>query len=283
MNLKDKATYKFLIIFKKFLSFIGSKNRYWLSKIIANLLYYIIPLRIKIAEKNIKIAFPNWSKKRINKTIYKTYQFFIHNMIEFFSFPNSWNNIEIAVNGKSHVKKNLNNKKGIIFITGHFGSWEILGSWIGKNFPLFTGVAIKQKNLGAHKFFIQQRELAGTKHILKKEPIEKMYNILSSNGILGLVSDQDAKKNGVFINFFKKPASTSKGAALFHINTQAPIMVVVCNQINYKKYEINLIPLSINKITVEDITQDYTTILEKYIVKYPEQYFWFHRRWKTKP
>ena len=58
-----------------------------------------------------------------------------------------------------------------------------MGSWIGRNFSKFTGVAVKQKNLGAHQFFIEQRELAGTRHIFKKESIKKMYNVLSSNGI----------------------------------------------------------------------------------------------------
>ena len=110
-----------------------------------------------------------------------------------------------------------------------------------------------------------------------------MYNVLSSNGILGLVSDQDAKKTGIFIKFFGKKASTSKGAALFHINTNAPIIVALCNQLNYKKYNINFKPITLENKTVKNITQKYTKVLESQIIKYPEQYFWFHKRWKTKP
>ena len=91
--------------------------------------------------------------------------------------------------------------KGIIMITGHFGSWEILGKWLGDYADLFVGIAFKQKNVGAHRFFIEQRELSNTKHIFKRESFDKMYNVLQQNGILGLVSDQDAGKRGVFVNF----------------------------------------------------------------------------------
>jgi KDO2-lipid IV(A) lauroyltransferase len=109
-----------------------------------------------------------------------------------------------------------------------------------------------------------------------------MYDVLSQNGILGLVSDQDAKKSGVFVNFFGKKASTSKGAALFHINNKSPIIIALCNKNSFKNYKINFIPIDTSKKSVQEITQTYTTILEQNIIKSPEQYFWFHRRWKTK-
>ena len=97
------------------------------------------------------------------------------------------------------------------------------------------------------------------------------------------MSDQDAKNNGVFVDFFNKPASTPKGAALFNINTNAPIIISICNQIQYNKYFIKFYPLKEDYKTVKSITQGYTSILQNNIEKFPEQYFWFHKRWKTKP
>ena len=282
MNLKEKLTYIILKLLKKFFSLLNTRLRFWISNFIAIIIYFLFPIRKKVALKNLNIAFPKWSEKKRKGTIFKCYKFFIHNLIEFLTFPYSWQNIEIVVNGESTVKESLKLNKGVIFVTGHLGSWEIMGSWIGRNFPKFTGVAIKQKNLGAHQFFIEQRELAGTKHIFKKESIKKMYKVLSSNGILGLVSDQDAKKNGIFVDFFNKPASTPKGAALFNKNTNAPIIISICNQIHYNKYYITFYPLKEDYKTIKSITQGYTSILQNNIEKFPEQYFWFHKRWKTK-
>ena len=65
-----------------------------------------------------------------------------------------------------------------------------------------------------------------------------MYDILSKNGILGLVSDQDAKQKGVFVNFFNKPASTPKGAAMFHLNSEAPLLFGIRIRKSLQDYEI---------------------------------------------
>ena len=126
--------------------------------------------------------------------------------------------------------------------------------------------------------------MPGTKQLYKREnSIEIAYEILSRNGILGLVSDQDARKKGVFVNFFESPASTPKGAALFHLNTAAPIMMGVCIQKGFQKYQIRFFTVDTTVQNIEQITQSYTSLLEKCIREKPEQYFWFHKRWKTKP
>jgi len=282
MNIKEKLTYKFLLIFRVFLSSIGAKKRFWVATIISNFIYHLIPIRKNVSKENLKVAFPLLQEKELNKIIQKTYKFFVHNLIEFCAFPESINQIKIEIKGEKHIEEALKKNNGLILVSGHFGSWEILGNWIGENFPIFTGVAIKQKNLGAHKFFIEQRELSGTRHIFKKDSINKMYDVLSQNGILGLVSDQDARKSGVFVDFFGKKASTPKGAALFSINKNSPLIVALCNQNNYKNYKINFIPVNTLQKEVKEITQTYTKILEESIIKNPEQYFWFHRRWKTR-
>jgi KDO2-lipid IV(A) lauroyltransferase len=109
-----------------------------------------------------------------------------------------------------------------------------------------------------------------------------MYDILADNGILALVSDQDAKRKGVFVDFFGTQASTPKGAALFHQKSGAPLVFGVCIQIELHKYRIEFVPVIPKSKSLQDITQAYTTIIEKMVRQYPEQYFWFHRRWKTK-
>jgi len=283
MRISHKATYLMLNLSKSWLSSTSKRTRSKFASQIASLLFYRLEFRKNLARKNIKNAFPRWSELKIDLTLKKTYLFFSQNFIDLVCTPKSWDGIKITINGKRVLDSSIAQNKGVIFISGHFGCWEILGKWLGEYANLFTGVALRQKNRGANRFFQEQREIPGTKHIFKKEPIEKMYDVLTQKGILGLVSDQDAKKKGVFVNFFDTPASTPKGAALFHIRTEAPMVIGVCIRKSPSQYEIKMSTIDTSKRNIKQITQAYTSILEKHIREYPEQYFWFHRRWKTQP
>ena len=283
MNLIDKITYHFLSGLSIVLRKIPLKNQLILSQHIASILFHYIPKRKSIAVNNIKIAFPEKSYKWINNTLKNCYKFLSFNFIQFLAFPESTNTIKIQINGQEELDKAFEKEKGVILISAHFGAWEILGHWLGiNNYPL-RGVAQRQTNKGANKFFEEKRQLSGIKHVYRKVGMDILYNVLYENKMLGLVSDQDAKSKGIFVNFFNKPASTHKGAAIFHLNTKSPMIFGVCIQTGFQEYKIELIPVSTVDNTIEKITQEHTRTLEKIIKQYPEQNFWFHNRWKTSP
>ncbi len=281
MNFTDKITYHFLRAISKVIAKFSLRNQVVISQHIASILYYYIPKRRKVAIKNLRTAFPEYSDIWIQNMLKKCYKFFIYNFIQFLAFPKSTDSIKIQINGQVALDNALEKGKGVILISAHFGAWEILGHWLGvNNYPL-RGVAQRQKNKGANKFFEEKRQLSGIKHIYRKVGMDVLYNILKENKILGLVSDQDAKNKGIFVNFFNTLASTHKGAAIFHLNTSAPMIFGLCIQTGFQEYKIELIPIIPVNNTIEDITKQYTLTLEKIIRKYPEQNFWFHNRWKT--
>ncbi len=283
MKFTDKITYHFLRAISKFIAKFSLQNQVAISQHIASILYHYIPKRKKVAIKNLKTAFPECSDTWIQNTLKKCYKFLCYNFIQFLAFPKSTDSIKIQINGQATLDNELEKGKGVILISAHFGAWEILGHWLGmNNYPL-RGVAQRQKNKGANKFFEEKRQLSGIKHIYRKVGMDVLYNILKENKILGLVSDQDAKNKGIFVNFFNTPASTHKGAAIFHLNTSAPMIFGLCIQTGFQEYKIELIPIIPVNNTIEDITKQYTHTLEKIIRKYPDQYFWFHNRWKTNP
>ena len=275
-------TYYTLRVLSRILKIFSIKKLNIISENLASIFFNYIPKRKKTALKNLKIAFPDESDEWINTTLKKCYNFFIFNFLQFLAFPFDPNSIEIEVVGEKHLKNAINQKKGTVLVSAHFGSWEILGHWFGKNSYPLVGIAQKQKNKGANLFFEEKRQLSGIKQVYRKSSMDSLYDVLNANEILGLVSDQDAKRKGVFVDFFDKPASTHKGAALFHLNTDASLIYGICVQQNMGKYRVEFIPINPTKKSVEDITQLYTPIIEQSIKKYPEQYFWFHNRWKTK-
>ena len=275
-------TYYALSFLSSVLKILSVRKLHIISQNIASILFNYIPKRKNTALKNLKIAFPDKSDEWINTTLKKCYSFFTYNFLQFLAFPFEPNSIEIEVVGKKYLNNAINENSGTVLVSAPFGSWEILGYWFGiNNYPL-VGIAQKQKNKGANLFFEEKRQLSGTKQVYRKSSMDSLYEILNANKILGLVSDQDARGKGVFVDFFNKPASTHKGAALFHLNTNASLIFGICVRKNIGKYRVEFIPINPKKKSIEDITQLYTTIIEQSIKKYPEQYFWFHNRWKTK-
>ena len=152
MKFSHKSTYYLLILFKTLLSSISKRSRSKLAFQIASILYHNLQLRRDLASENIKKAFPHWSDVKVNLTLRKTYLFFTQNLVDFISVPKSWDGIVVNVKGEGILEEAIEECKGVILISGHFGCWEILGKWVGEKVPLFKGVAQRQKNRGADKF-----------------------------------------------------------------------------------------------------------------------------------
>ncbi len=252
-----------------------------LSKRLASLLYHHVTIRQKTAFNNIQNAFPNKQKLWHKHVLKNSYMYFTKNFVEFLS---STKHYTFTSETKQVLDKELEKGKGIIMVTGHFGPWETMMDWLGKEkYPLYV-VINRQRNRGADRFFRELRERNGTHHIYRKEPLKVMYNVLENGKILGLASDQDAKKRGVFVNFLGRPSSTPKGVARFYQQSKAPILFCIGQEISQHKILMDFISVvPPENATTEEITQMYTLLLEQKIRETPEQYFWFHRRWKTKP
>lgn len=255
----------------------------WAQKI-GGFAFRNIPTRKSLALKNIGRAFPEKSRKWKTQILKNCYSFFMEQFLFFLGFPESYTQTKIKVKNKYVMDEAMKGKKGVLYITGHFGFWECMITWFGKqNYPL-TGVAQRQKNEGAHQFFINKRELSGIKHVFRKDSLEKMNRVLDKGGILGLVSDQDAKNRGVFVRFFNILSSTPKGAARFYQH-KGPIPIFgVCSKEKHNHFLIKFSDIPKKSLSnTKAFTQSYTRLLENEIRIHPDQYFWWHNRWKTLP
>ena len=178
MNFIEKFTYFFLKVLSIALKNLSLSGQVSFSQNLASILYLYIPKRKKLAKNNIKIAFPNKSEKWIDNTLRNTYKFFVFNFIQFLALPKSMDNIKIKIVGKEIMDNALKENKGVILISAHFGSWEVLGHWLGINGYKLHGVAHEQNNKGANEFFQYKRELSGIKHIYKKVGLDNLYKVL---------------------------------------------------------------------------------------------------------
>jgi len=282
MNFKDQLTYILLKLISKKSRNISEIDRRKLAIKLAAFVYNFVPIRKKEAFKNIKTAFPEMNHHWINKQLKGSYQIVINNFIDFLSLPNSYQKIKYKIENQDIFDKAIKKEKGLILLTAHFGLWEKWGAWFGmNNYPIW-GVIQKQANKGADLFFKEIRESYGMNHIYRKSSINKIYELIKKKKIVILASDQDARKNGVRVNFFNKPTYTPKGAAKFHIKTDVPMVFSVSYMEPDGTIVISFSEIKIkSNLSVENISQIYTNKLEKIIKRYPDHYFWFHRKWKS--
>ena len=282
MNYKEKFTYQFLQFLSRHLNNIDQRRRFFYVNVLAGFIYKFIPIRKKVALKNIKIAFPKQNLKWAKKVLKGSYRIVIKNFIDFLSIPAIVEESNFKIKNLKILEDALNKNKGVILVTGHFGLWEKWGAWLGKNGYQTCGIIQKQSNKGSDLFFREKRESYGMNQIYKRSPLNKAYEVLKENKILILASDQDAKHKGVIVNFFENETSVPKGAALFHLKTKAPIIFSVGTLDDEEKMTIVFESLNIgDNPTVESITQEYTKMLEIKILNHPDHYFWFHKKWKS--
>ncbi len=284
MKLNERICFFLLTFLSFFVRRLTPRDRTIWAQRIGGFVFHYISLRKSVALQNIDRAFPNKSIDFKLQTLKRSYSFFIEQFLFFLGFPESYQQIKMEIKNKDILDEAIGKRRGVLFITGHFGFWEGIVAWFGKNNYPLTGIAQRQKNEGAHHFFIKKREWSGIKHVFRKDQVNSFNKVLENGEILGLVSDQDARHKGVFVKFFGIPSSTPKGAALFYHQKGSIPVFAVCSKKGYNQFLIKFMKIPEELLSdTFTFTQAYTQMLENEIRQHPDQYFWWHKRWKTLP
>ena len=174
--------------------------------------------------------------------------------------------------------------RGLIFLTGHFGNWELSSITSALiDLPLLVLVR-EQKMKRLNDALNMLRESKGCKVVKKGMATREIYEHLEKNGIVGILSDQDAGKKGVFVNFFGRPTSTARGAFALSQKTGAVIIPTFMARIKGPYYKLILgspIEVAGDESGEFEAMQKFASALEKYVRKYPQQWLWLHKRWKS--
>ena len=246
-------------------------------------------VRRKVTLANLKNSLGLEKKERI-KIGRRAYQNFAKSMVEYSLLP-SWNNNRmsqiIEFEGTENFDKALEKGKGAIIVAGHFGSWELMGAATSqKGYPIDFLVG-EQHNLLVDNLMNDYRRSAGIGIIKMGVAAKGIIKALKENRFIAMLSDQDAGNDGTVVDFFNRPASTPKGPAAFALKMDAPLIMAFIIRENNKKQRIIIEkPIFVEKSAdkeadIEKLTQAYTSRLEKYIRRYPDHWFWPHRRWKS--
>ena len=201
----------------------------------------------------------------------------------------TWSRYIRLVNFDDAVRLMLNGA-GVILVTGHYGSFEVMGHLLAALGFDITAVMRPLDNVYLNRFMVASRRTHGLTLLDKKGAMNSAEGLLADGALLAFIGDQDAGRKGIFVDFFGRPASTYKSIALLAMATGSPIVVGYARRRgNVARYEVG-VPRIIYRHEWEQqtdplrwITQEYTSAIESFVREAPEQYLWIHRRWKSRP
>ncbi len=181
-------------------------------------------------------------------------------------------------------------EKGAIALTAHLGAWEVLGCGVAQDAPGRLGVfAHRLRFAPANDWIERMRGRFGIKIFYIDAPIISAVRYLKQKNTLGILPDQDLKRMpGIFVPFFGRPAWTPVGPAALALASGIPVF---CTYLIWEGDRFRLlcegplpVPASGNRDDdIRILTETWTGVLERVIRTYPDQWVWFHRRWRTTP
>lgn len=192
----------------------------------------------------------------------------------------------VEIRGIENYYRAKSKNKGIIFITGHCGNWELMALAFGIKVDKVSGVARMQNNPYLNRLVEKARAKYGNKVIYKKGALKGILSDLKKNRGIGILMDQAVLKDeGFVIDFLGRPAWTTKMPALMARKTGAAVVPIFINR-SGDRHVINIYPevdLSAEeypeKAIIED-TKRFSGFIEEYIRDYPTEWLWIHKRWK---
>jgi KDO2-lipid IV(A) lauroyltransferase len=235
-------------------------------------------MRKKVILKNLQWAYPEKDAAWHNEVMKKTYKFYTKEFLDFIAYPKFYDLTKVKFKNEEILINNLTGK-GAILVSSHYGSFDKLFYALNGLRIKLTGVAYKQNSGGADLFFKRIREKFMENQLYKGGNPKLLSKALNDNNVLILLSDQDAKKKGVKVKFFNIDSSTHSGAAILGKRKKIPLIYADIIK-NNGSYEASFSEIDTND-SIHAIVQQYTSKIEETIRKKPEQYFWFHKRWKS--
>ncbi|MEZ5307907.1 MAG: lysophospholipid acyltransferase family protein [Pyrinomonadaceae bacterium] len=258
------------------------------------LLTRVFPRFLHTALRNLEIAYPEMpaeERRRVAAGTFESLGRHLGFISHFRFFEREDIRSLVDVHGIGNYRKARETGRGIIFFTGHFGSWEVF-NLLPPAFDEKINILVRRiDNPKVEEYVDRLRTKFGSVTLGKRQAPRKMYRLLEAGEVVGILADLNAQlHDGVFVDFFGVKASTTTSIAKLALKTNAVILpaFAVWNR-ELEKYEVFLEPeLEYEKSDSDEeailsITKAFTAVIERYVRKYPEQWLWIHKRWNTRP
>ena len=265
-----------------------------LARWYARLLDLALPRLRRVAMANLAMALPDMGLREHARIADGVYLSIARLLVSFARFPQidrdnvgQW----IRYEGFEHFEQARRRGKGVLFATAHLGNWELSAfAHALLSAPMYVVVRPLDNPL-IDRLVARRRTMSGNRLIEKKDFARGILQALAANEAVGILIDQNASlETGVFVDFFGIPACTASGLARIALRTDAAVVpgFTIWDE-SLRKYRLRFDP-ALELVRTGDLeadivsnTQKFTKVIEDYVRKYPEQWLWVHRRWKTRP
>jgi Kdo2-lipid IVA lauroyltransferase/acyltransferase len=262
--------------------------------VLGSIAYHLVSEGRRDVEQHLAAAFPDWTASKVKETAKQVFVNMGKNLFELFSFPKLSGEklFKVArIENVEALRKGLEKGKGVLIASAHCGNWEFIGATVARSGIPINAIARKIYIEGLNNLLVRMRNAVGEKVILRSgtSAAKDILRSLRSNETIGILIDQDTVVPSVFVDFFGRQAWTPTGLTTLALKTGAPVVLVLDLRMPDDTHKtICEGPLEIRKTDNHEAdlvynTQYITSLIEKHIRKYPDQWVWMHRRWKTKP
>src|ERR1700730_6667156 len=243
----------------------------------------LIPYR-RLARRNVRIAFPDWSPERIERCVRAHFQNLVANLLcGLVLREKSWESVKSFIDFTT-VQATAGETAGaqcVVAAVTHIGNWELLSTlphWMDRS---VSGVIYqRQRNRLLDEHVRKGRARDGMEAIDRSEGLARSVGLLKRGGLLALLVDQHAGDKGVWVPFFRRLASTSSLPAILAKRTHARILAGAMETLGPAKWRIDIRYLNLGA-SIEQITTELNRRVEEQIERNPADWFWLPNRWKT--
>lgn len=255
--------------------------------------YRPLGVRRGVVERQIAACFPELSPERVAEIALASYESLGRTTVEaaMVSSIGAKGLVDLftRVDGWELLEEARAEGRGVVVVTGHIGNWELGGSYMAARGIPIDAIARGAANPAFERWVTATRERLGMRIVHDSEAVRRTPRALRENRLVAFLSDQGALGlASTYVPFFGRPAKTPRGPAVFALRLRVPVLFAVSMRRPDGTFHLALerVPLTDTgdrEHDVDAIVATYTSMLEAWVRRVPEQYFWQHRRWRHQP
>jgi len=251
--------------------------------------YTVDGVHRRVAERNLAAAFPLRTpaeRRAIARAAFAHFGRLLFELLKFSTLSPEQMLARVEIDGEERSRLAYAQGKGVLFVTGHFGFWELQAMVHALKVEPVAIVARALDNPELNQLLERIRARTGNTVIYRRGTIRRIMRTLEAgHGVAVLIDQHIMSRDAIYVDFFERPAATTSAVAALALRTGAPVVPVFALPLPGGRYRLiyeHAIepPRADSADAVREFTQRCTDVLEMYVRRHPELWLWMHRRWR---